>query len=76
MSSSWALPFKARQISWYNAVYFLFFTVKECDFAISAATDRMYTSPGNISENRIYQGNIGVIITLRGAPVNIKVLML
>ena len=52
------------------------FRVEECDFAISAATSRMYTSPGNMSANRIYQGNIGVITTPTGASVNIKVFML
>lgn len=52
------------------------FRVEECDFAISAAMSRMYTSPGNISENRIHQGNIGVITTPTGAPVNIKVFVL
>lgn len=52
------------------------FRIEECDFAISAATSRMYTSPGNISENKIYQGNIGVITTPTGAPVNIKVFVL
>lgn len=52
------------------------FRVEECDFAISVATSRMYTSPGNISENRIYQGNMRVITTPTGAPVSIKVFVL
>lgn len=58
-----------RHISWV-------FRVEECDVAISAAMSRMYTSPGNISENRIYHRNIGVITTPTGAPVNTKVFML
>jgi len=52
------------------------FTVEECDFAISASTTRMYTSPGNSLENRIYQGNTGVITTPTGAPINIKAFVL
>lgn len=52
------------------------FRVEECDFAISAATSRMYKSPGNILEHRIYQGNIGVITSPTGAPVNTKMFML
>lgn len=73
MSSPWlsyAKPGKSHEgtqcISWV-------FRAEECDFAISAATSRMYTNPGNISENRIYQGNTGVIITPAGPPANISV---
>lgn len=54
----------AQCISW-------IFRAEECDLVISAATSRMYKSPGNILEKLIYQGNIEVITALKGLPVNI-----